>query len=161
MTYTHERQLWDVCDNAWDEAFNNFTYSPINVSFASVTGEDEVLLGDTGEHVFQAMKTIDQNRRIAILHAPGPGVAKQMGRDRSRTVMREGWEGPLAVDVMEAIVWAKIDQHLWIRDILIATGTQDIIEVTYWNDLRWGTDPSGWGANLLGQVWMNVREALQ
>lgn len=59
--------------------------------------------------------------------------------------------------IMREVVRAKFIQHDDIRQILLSTGDAKIVEHTV-NDSYWG---DGSGTNMLGQILMEVRDALR
>lgn len=143
------KQQWDVDANAWTDAFSNFEPTPITVEHAGIE-----ITAATGEHAFQALKTLDPTEREKVLAAKTPAMAKRLGK---RVPLRNNWDARIAIEVMQLVVMAKIEQHQHVTEALAATGDAPIIEVTAWNDTRWGTTKTGKGANLLGQIWMSMR----
>jgi N-glycosidase YbiA len=65
----------------------------------------------------------------------------------------------IKVDVMAAILRAKIDQHPYVRGKLITSGDRKLIENS-WRDPYWGWGRNRDGTNMLGQLWMNLRASL-
>ncbi len=112
----------------------------------------------TAEHYFQAMKYQGQPREDTIQQAPDPMTAKQLGGDR-RFPIRPDWEA-VKDDLMHRAVRAKFEQHPDIRAVLLGTGDEELIENAP-NDYYWGCGAKGTGKNRLGQVLMEVRDALR
>lgn len=112
----------------------------------------------TAEHYFQAMKYTGQPREDTIQQAPDPMTAKQLGGDRHFPI-RPDWEA-VKDDLMRRAVRAKFRQHPDIRAVLIGTGDEELIEDAP-NDYYWGCGAKGTGKNRLGQVLMEVRDALR
>ena len=83
--------------------------------------------------------------------------AAEMGRNRALP-LREDWE-QVKDDIMRRAVYAKFTQNKEIRDILISTGKETIIEKTT-NDYYWGCGQDGSGRNMLGIILMETREKL-
>ena len=69
------------------------------------------------------------------------------------------WER-LRVGVMRAILIAKVHQHEYVRRKLLETGEREIIEDS-WRDAYWGWGPEQTGENVLGKLWMAIREDLR
>lgn len=110
-----------------------------------------VITFPTNEHYFQAMKTLEDDERLAIARATTPGQAKRMGRS---VKLRPDWES-IKLDVMETAVRIKFtDSELAAK--LIATGDEELIEGNWWNDTFWGVC-NGVGENHLGKILMKVR----
>lgn len=103
----------------------------------------------TGEHAFQAMKSLDDAVRDHIWRAGTPGIAKMRGR---KCVLRNDWEA-VKYDVMAAVLRAKFtldrDEGRWLvqrtRDALLVEGTT-------WNDAVWGVAGRSTTANGKGGV---------
>ena len=73
--------------------------------------------------------------------------------------LRADWED-IKVNVMRDVVKAKFEQNGDLKDALLATNDAYLEEGNTWGDRTWGT-VNGSGANLLGQILMNVREKLK
>ena len=61
---------------------------------------------------------------------------------------------------MKEILLAKAQQHTYVRRKLLSTGTRELIENS-WRDNFWGWGPDREGQNMLGVLWMEVREQLR
>ena len=90
--------------------------------------------------------------------AKSPMIAARMGRSRKRP-LRKDWEA-VKDSIMHEAVLAKFTQHADLREILLGTGEAKIVEHTA-NDAYWGDGGDGSGKNMLGQVFMRVREELR
>lgn len=109
----------------------------------------------TVEHAFQAAKTMNLNERIKIAEMKTPGQAKRAGR---RVALRSDWE-KVKFQVMKELVLQKfINPEL--REKLIKTDGNELIEGNTWNDTCWGVC-KGVGENNLGKILMEVRELLK
>ncbi len=64
------------------------------------------------------------------------------------------------VDIMRKILFAKAEQHEYVRRKLLATGDRELIEDS-WRDDFWGWGPNRDGQNTLGKLWMEVRAELR
>ena len=129
-------------------AFSNFAPYPILLD-----GE----LWPTSEHYFQAQKFDDADYRARIRAEPSPMIAARLGRDR-RQRLRADWEA-VKLDVMRAAVRAKFTQYEELRSLLLSTGDRRIVEHTT-NDSYWGDGGDGSGANMLGNILMEIRDEL-
>ena len=84
--------------------------------------------------------------------------AARMGRSRKRP-LRKDWES-VKDSIMHEAVLAKFTQHADLREILLATDENKIVEHTK-NDDYWGDGGDGSGRNRLGEILMRVREELR
>lgn len=81
-----------------------------------------------------------------------------MGRDRSLP-LRPDWN-QVKDDVMRKAVLQKFRTHADIREILLATGDEVLVENSP-IDYYWGCGKDGSSKNRLGQILMEVRETLR
>lgn len=122
---------------------SNFHESPI---------KEGVITYPTVEHYFQAQKTLDYEERLMIARAATPGEAKRMGR---QVTLRKDWED-VKISVMEKGLRMKFAIPE-LRDKLLATGEEELVEGNWWGDTCWGVC-KGVGANNLGKLLMKIRE---
>ena len=83
--------------------------------------------------------------------------AARFGRNRELP-LRKDWED-IKDEVMRKAVLAKFSQNPDIKEILLQTGEEEIIEATT-DDYYWGCGSKGTGKNMLGKILMEVRELL-
>jgi ribA/ribD-fused uncharacterized protein len=112
----------------------------------------------TSEHYFQAQKFAGTPDEDAVRNANSPMIAARLGRSRKRPLRRD-WES-VKVDVMRRAVLAKFEAHADIREVLLGTGDEAIVEETT-NDYYWGCGANGNGKNMLGKILMEVRAVLR
>lgn len=112
----------------------------------------------TSEHYFQAQKFAGTPYEEAIRLARTPKQAAEMGRDRARP-LRADWE-LVKDDIMRAAVRQKFRTHPDIRQILLNTGNQALIENAP-GDYYWGIGADGGGKNRLGTILMEIRAELR
>ena len=110
----------------------------------------------TVEHAFQAAKTINPIQRLMIQSAPTPGKAKQLGRT---VTLKEHWDTQ-KIGVMYLLVVQKFTLHEELKQLLLDTGDEEIIEGNSWNDTFWGVC-KGVGQNYLGKILMATREHIR
>lgn len=127
---------------------SNFSAHPVTIDNRS---------WPTTEHFYQAMKFKDFNIQERVRNSGGPGACAKMGRDRSLP-MRDDWD-KIKDDVMRHAVLTKFLQHTDLRDALLATGDEHIIEDSPY-DSYWGCGKDGKGQNMLGITLMWVRDLL-
>ena len=114
----------------------------------------------TVEHFFQAMKSKDIEGRKKIAAAPTPGKAKRLGRTIE---LRKDWE-----EIKVAVMKFGLAQKFRIpelREKLLATGNEELIEGNFWHDNVWGNCLCAEcqdipGRNMLGMLLMKVREEI-
>ena len=109
----------------------------------------------TTEHYFQSRKFLDEENRNAVIKSSTPFKAAEIGRDRSRP-LREDWED-IKLDVMYEALKYKVEQYPDIKAILLSTGNNTIIEESY-KDSYWAEGPDKKGLNMLGKLWMKLRD---
>jgi len=109
----------------------------------------------TTEHAYQAMKAVNTREFLAILNCETPSIAKNLGQ---LVEMDPLWD-KIKLDVMYKTNLAKYSQNSWLKNALIATDGQDLIEGNTWNDTFWGVC-NGYGENNLGKILMKIREEL-
>ena len=61
--------------------------------------------------------------------------------------------------VMEELVRNKIEQHPYVKQILLESGDKDIIEMND-DDAFWGWGQDHKGENNLGKIWMKLRSEI-
>ncbi|NJN24313.1 MAG: NADAR family protein [Acaryochloridaceae cyanobacterium RL_2_7] len=116
----------------------------------------------TSEHYYQAQKFIGTEDEAVICEqirpCPSPEQAAALGRDRIR-VIRPDWD-QTKDQVMYEAVKTKFSSHPEICSVLLATGSEEIVEDSP-NDYYWGCGADKTGENHLGKILMRVREELR
>lgn len=107
---------------------------------------------DTVEHAYQAQKASDPIEYDSILNAKTPREARNLGQ---KVKMRPDWDH-VKYDIMKECVLAKFSQHQDLKEKLLATGNEDIVEDSP-IDYYWGCGADGSGKNMLGKILMQVR----
>lgn len=109
------------------------------------------------EAAFQAAKVVDNKLKKVFTYLP-PSEAKYLGR---HIKLRSDWER-VKDKVMYEVVKAKFIQNPDLHQMLLATGEEELVEGTLWNDQYWGINlKTGEGENHLGQILMQVRKEFQ
>lgn len=113
----------------------------------------------TSEHYYQTHKfiTTEPEWALKISKAKTPNEAAKMGRDRFHQ-LRPDWDA-IKDQVMEKAVLTKFQTHQSIREILLATGDEYLVENSP-VDYYWGCGADGTGKNRLGEILMKVRSIL-
>lgn len=112
----------------------------------------------TAEHYYQAQKFAGSDYAETIRRAATPHEAKELSLSPEQPV-RPDWE-QTKVDVMRRAVLAKFTTHAGLREALLATGDEDLIEAAP-DDYFWGGGRDGTGQNMLGRLLMELRSALR
>jgi hypothetical protein len=84
--------------------------------------------------------------------------AKKLGQTREKP-LRADWED-VKDDIMRDAVLLKFQTHASIRNILLKTGSEELVESAP-GDFYWGCGADGSGLNRLGIILMEVREQLR
>lgn len=122
--------------------------------------EFEGIIYPTVEHAFQAAKTLDIKEREEIAKLPNPSLAKRAGRS---VKLRMDWEN-IKDEVMLTCLRAKFAIPE-LRERLIHTGNEWLVEGNTWHDNYWG-DCSCFkcanikGKNTLGYLLCKVRKEI-
>lgn len=122
----------------------------------------------TAEALFQAMRFTDPAIREEIRAERSPMGAKMVAKKHAAkmdVVPRSSTD----LTLMKAVLLLKIQAHPELKDQLLATGFEEIVEdVTarpnesglFWGAAK-GPDGQWHGTNTLGKMWMELREALR
>lgn len=112
----------------------------------------------TSEHYYQAHKFCGLPYFERVRSQPTPTAAAKLGRDRALPV-RSDWD-----QVKEGVMWravlCKFQTHAEIREILLGTGDEVLIEDSP-VDYYWGCGADGSGKNRLGMILMEIRAVLR
>ena len=108
----------------------------------------------TIEHYYQAQKFADPKLRQAIRKAAKPAIAKNLA-DKNKAAIRRDWDA-VKDAVMYRAVRRKFELHDELRELLLATGEEDISE-TAPTDYYWGVGREGTGQNRLGKIIERIR----
>lgn len=128
---------------------SNFSPDPIT------TPDGRVWL--TTEHYFQAMKFDDFAKQEEIRLKPTPKASKVTAR--AMQGMKADWN-EIRISVMLDALRYKVEQHPWIKEKLLASGDNELVESSKW-DSFWGDGGNGTGLNWLGRCWMQVRKEIR
>ena len=110
----------------------------------------------TVEHYYQCEKCTDNGDYKWVFMSASPGQAKRRGKSVS---IRPDWDS-VKTDIMKKALEAKITQHPHLRRLLLETGTEDLVEDSPY-DWYWGCGKNGTGQNVMGHLWMTIRESLK
>jgi len=110
------------------------------------------------EHYYQAQKFADADLQKLIRNAAKPVIAKNLA-DKNKTAIRPDWDA-IKDEVMERAVRRKFELHAELRDLLLATGGEDLVEAAP-TDHSWGVGRDGTGQNKLGHIIQCIRADLR
>jgi len=113
----------------------------------------------TNEHFFAANKTLNPEQFMWVVDALSPGIAKRRGR---MVTPQPDWK-EIRVKVMAIGLYQKYTQHPDLKQKLLDTDDQVLMEGNYWHDNFWGNcvctkchDVQG--ENVLGKLHMELRK---
>ena len=130
-----------------DNSFlSNFYYAPIVY--------DGVRYNST-EVAYQAAKSSDENDKKKFVCLTSP-EAKRLGR---KIKLRDDWDY-VKDKIMYEICWLKFTTHQDLKEKLLATGDEELVEGNWWGDVYWGVC-NGIGKNQLGKTLMRIRAELR
>lgn len=117
------------------------------------------LLFPTAEHLYHWNKFTAIHRNIAdlIQNAESAHTAFQIAQAMKNS-RREDWD-EVKVGYMRQIIKMKYDQHEYVRRKLKESGNRILIENS-WRDDFWGWGPNRDGQNMLGRLWMELRDGV-
>lgn len=113
------------------------------------------------EAAFQAQKLVNKEERKKFC-TYSPSKAKLEGRNCE---LRKDWED-IKYQVMYDIVKLKFELNNNLKELLLATGTEELIEGNWWHDNCWGDCSCERckdikGQNNLGKILVRVREEIR
>ena len=108
----------------------------------------------SSEAAYQAQKTLNEGQRRKFTKL-APNKAKAKGRN---VILRDDWE-EVKDQIMYEICLAKFSQNKDLKEKLLNTGNEELIEGNTWHDTYWGVCNRR-GKNKLGKILMKVREVL-
>lgn len=111
----------------------------------------------TVEHYFQSQKFVGTEYEEMIMSKSSPYTAATMGRNR-KYPLRTDWD-EVKEDIMFKGLYAKFTQHPELRQLLLSTGENDIVEDSPVDDY-WGIGKYGTGKNRLGNTLVTLRTLL-
>lgn len=107
------------------------------------------------ENAYQAAKTTDVEKRKEFQFIKA-SEAKRKGKV---VALRPQWNS-MRVNIMHELVLQKFTVYPHLKEMLLATGVEELQEGNWWGDTFWGT-VNGVGENWLGRILMQVRRELQ
>jgi ribA/ribD-fused uncharacterized protein len=129
-------------------------------NFSSFQIEWRGRLWPTSEHAYQASHFFETAPELAeqifnVRSAHGAYKIAKANGDKAP----KNWE-EIQESVMLDICRHKLQQHEYVRQKLLDTGTEQIVEDSP-KDSFWGWGPDRKGRNALGEIWMQLRDELR
>jgi len=112
----------------------------------------------TVEHYVLAQRFECKKLQAEVRAAMYAFEAKALARERP-DALRNDWE-IVRDQVMETAIREKFRQHPCLREVLTATGSEEIIEASALSTY-WGAGATGTGKNMLGRILMKIRGELR
>jgi len=111
----------------------------------------------TSEHAYQSPKFVKTNPKLAekIRKAKSAHEAFKLAQE-NKSERDPNWDGR-KLGIMKEILKCKVEQHPYVQKKLLQSGNREIVEDA-WRDDYWGWGEKRDGKNMLGKLWMEVRE---
>jgi len=110
----------------------------------------------TAEHAYQALRMLP-GVQGSIRKTTSPLDAWRLAQEYKKENQLD--EAVNKDELMEMIFRAKLTQHTDIKEILLESKERELLKV-YDTDYYWGTGVDGSGQNLMGKLWMKLRDEL-
>ena len=133
-------------------------------NFYNAPVEYEGILYTNNEAAFQSAKLKNENLRTNYIYNSmkynfatlDPSTAKKFGIHLNLISDLE----EVKFDIMYELVYDKFNRNQKLRQKLLLTGNEELVEGNTWGDRIWGKC-NGKGQNNLGKILMRVREELR
>ncbi|MEX2514965.1 MAG: NADAR family protein [Candidatus Paceibacterota bacterium] len=125
-----------------------------NFAAYQVVYDDRIWM--TAEHAYQAHKFNDTDIQDEIQSCASAHAAKQLAHEYGNHV-REDWFD-INVEIMENILRAKLSKHQHIQQKLRVSAEKELVEDS--DDEFWGCGENRNGKNMLGKLWIKLRNEL-
>lgn len=131
-----------------------FDLSPFSAHEIEIDGE----IFKTVEHAYQALRIKPGPARDAVKSQKSPMDAWREGQKYKNDpdLVPDGYD---KYALMEKLFRAKLAQHNDVREVLKETRDRELLKV-YDTDYYWGTGQDGTGLNMMGKLWMKLRDEL-
>jgi ribA/ribD-fused uncharacterized protein len=113
---------------------------------------------NTVEHAYHWCKfKRDPGVQYRIQSARSAHDAYQIAQN-NKAVRDPEWDR-VKVQIMAQLLHAKVRQHEYVKRKLLETGDRQLVENS-WRDSFWGWGEDRKGLNVLGKLWMSIREEI-
>jgi ribA/ribD-fused uncharacterized protein len=127
-------------------------------NFSSFMIEWKGKLWMTSEHVYHSERFDEQERKDAIFAMRSAHDAFKYAQG-NKQFQRADWRD-IKISIMKEILHAKVAQHPYVKKKLLESGDKLLVEDS-WRDDFWGWGPNKDGKNMLGTLWMEVRDEVR
>lgn len=129
-------------------------------NFSSFAVDWDGKLFPTSEHAYhyEKFKTTNPTVAAVIRFARSAHDAFKIA-EAQKNWRRKDWDS-VKTEIMKEILLVKVQQHEYVKRKLLATGDRILVEDS-WRDNVWGWGPNKDGQNLLGKIWMEIRNELK
>lgn len=114
----------------------------------------------SSEHAYMSAKCADP---VWKSYCCNPNVSpSDVKRESAHVKLIDNWN-IVKFNVMEEVLRAKFENHE-LKELLLATGNENLQEGNYWDDKCWGVDlkvSPNVGENHLGRLLMKIRDELK
>ena len=112
----------------------------------------------TLEHAYQAMRLKSDEQRSKVQNCPSPLEAWRLGQ-KYKINPNNLVSDYDKTELMERLMRLKLKQHPDIAAVLLESGGRGLHKV-FGTDYFWGTGHDGSGQNIMGKLWMKLRDEL-
>ena len=127
--------------------------SPFSAHQIEVDG----VLYPTLEHAYQSLRIRPGKEREEIRLTRSPMDAWRVGQKYKEELLVEDFDKEA---LMERLMRLKLEQHPDIAKVLVLSGDRGLHKV-FQTDYFWGTGHDGSGQNIMGKIWMKLRDELK
>jgi len=129
-------------------------------NFSSFQVEYRGKVYPTSEHAYQSSKFVKTDPELAekIRNAKSAHEAFKLA-EANKNKREENWDD-IKLGVMKKILHCKVSQHEYVMKKLLQSGNREIVEDS-WRDDYWGWGEDRKGKNMLGKLWMEVRNEVR
>lgn len=127
-------------------------------NFSSFVMEWKGKLWPSSEYVYQSERFADEKTKEKIRNMRSSHEAFKFAQENKHLQVKN-WD-EIKVGVMKDILREKVKQHPYVMKKLIQSGNKELIEDS-WRDDFWGWGENKDGKNMLGKLWMEVREEVR
>ncbi len=131
-----------------------YVFSNFSSFMLSWKGKDYM----TSEHVYHSERFNEEERKEAIRSRRSAHDAYTYAQEH-KPLQRSDWN-EIKVSVMKEILREKVKQHPYVLKKLLESVDRPLVEDS-WRDDFWGWGPNKDGVNMLGKLWMEVRDEIR
>jgi ribA/ribD-fused uncharacterized protein len=132
-------------------------YYPLS-NFSAFTLLWKGRLWPTSEHAYQAEKFSSEEVLQKLQSARSVDEAYEIAQKHA-SERRPDWE-EVKMDIMKQLFIAKTAQHPKIKRLLLESGERELIKDSPLDNF-WGWGPGKNGKNMMGKLWMEVRDEIR